>query len=143
MEHESTVGARGAGSSAAAATQYAASPTLSRGSGARLFSIPGVGRFRASCARPGTARVSYVADDTSQSVTVETARATRPAVSIDPGERVAVTVDRRTAPRSDWQVAILSEGRIDVVTASVTVAQLAPGFGCFVSAKADRVRRTR
>jgi hypothetical protein len=128
---------------AAGAIHYAASPTLGRGDGEALFAVAGAGRFRATCLRPGVARISYLARVTSQSVTVQTATATRPALSADPGDRVAVTIDRTTAPRADWQVALLSEGRIDVLTAGVTVAPLGSGFGCFVSAKADRVRRAR
>lgn len=126
-----------------AVTHYVASPTLSRHSAESLLVMPGLGRFRVACTRPGVARISYAARLTGQTVAAETARVTRPIVSLFPGKHVAVMLDHRIAPRADWQVAIVSEGRIDVATATVTVATLGSDYGCFVSAKADRVRRGR
>jgi hypothetical protein len=137
----------GSRSRAAAVTvaDYVASPTLGRGSSERLFAIPGLGQFRAACVRTGEARIAYRAarGGAGQSAAVQTARATRPAVSLDPGDRVAAAIDRDRAPRVDWQVGILSEGRVDVLTASVTVDSLGAEFGCFLTAKAHRANRLR
>src|SRR3954463_4716347 len=103
-------------------TEYAASPTLSRGSGDELFAVRGLGRFRAVCVRPGVARIEYTAasDSATQLVSRQTAGGARPSASLNPGERAATTIRSRSAPRADWQVAILSEGRINIFTGSFT-----------------------
>ena len=129
---------------AVSSTDYVASPTLGRGTAARLFAIPGLGRFGASCGRPGVARISYTAapGGATQIVTTETPGGTGSNTWADPGERVAAPIGARTGPRVDWQVGLLSEGRIEVLTASFTVARM-PEFGCFVTGKAHTAKRPR
>jgi hypothetical protein len=46
-------------------------------------------------------------------------------------------------PRVEWQVALLSEGHIDVATASFTAGRLSGSFGCFVSGNATVAERRR
>jgi hypothetical protein len=121
---------------------HIASTTLGRGQDARLFAVPGLGRFRASCTSPGVARISYRAapGSATQSVTTRTARGESPTAWVDPGDRASAAIDRDRAPRADWQVALLSKGRQQVLRASFTVARL-PKFGCFVTGIADGARR--
>jgi hypothetical protein len=136
---------RGAVSRAAVESkEYVASPTLGRGSAKRLFAIAGLGRFGASCRRPGQAEISYLVapGSATQLVTTETARAGWSNGWLDPGQRVAVAISPQTRPRTDWQVALLSKGRIEVLTASFTVSPLAK-FGCFVTGKAEVASRRR
>jgi hypothetical protein len=130
---------------AVSSSDYVASSTLGRGTAARLFAITGLGTFRASCIRPGEARISYRVEPggTGQIVTTATPRGTGSNTWADPGERVTVAIGPRSGPRSDWQLGLLSEGRIGVVTASFTVARLAKTFGCFVTATAHSAKRRR
>jgi hypothetical protein len=128
----------------ASSADYVASPTLGRGTSERLFAIPELGAFRASCTRPAEARISYRVNrgGTTQLVTAETARGGGLNRRVDPGERVAVAIRASEAARADWQAGIIAEGRIAVVTASFTVGRLGD-FCCFVTAKAHRARRAR
>jgi hypothetical protein len=130
---------------AVTSNDYVASPTLGRGTSVRLFAIPGLGRFGASCTRPGEVRISYrvEAGGTSQIVTTATPRGTGSNTWADPGERVTVSIGPRTGPRVDWQVGLLAEGRIGVLTGSFTVARLAKTFGCFVTGTAHTAKRLR
>jgi hypothetical protein len=116
---------------------FVASPTLGEGGAQPLFAIPDLGHFRALCTSPGHARISYTVarGSASQQVTVDS----RAAEFRDPGERVRVDIGRR----SEWQVARLSKGRIEVATATFTTGALSGRHGCFVSAKADVAQRRR
>jgi hypothetical protein len=126
-------------------TDFVASPTLGRGDRDVLFSIPGLGRFRATCVRPGIARIVYLAErgGATQLMSRQTAAGARPSEYLNPGERAAITIRSRSAPRADWQIALLSEGRVDVFTGSFTVAVLGDRFGCFVAAKGSQTARSR
>jgi hypothetical protein len=75
-------------------------------------------------------------------VTTVTARAGSSNEWLDPGQRVAIAIGRETGQPTDWQVALLSKGRIEVLTASFTVGAL-PKYGCFVSGKAQVAERRR
>jgi hypothetical protein len=138
---------RGAATPAAvSSTDYVASPTLGRGTSERLFAIPGLGAFRATCARPGEARISYRVKKrggTTQLVTAEPGRGSGSNRWADPGERVAIPIGGSRAARADWQVALIAEGRITVVTASFTVGVLGDRFGCFVTGTAHSATRPR
>jgi hypothetical protein len=136
----------GAAPATVSSADYVASPTLGRGTSERLFAIPELGAFRATCTRPGEARISYGVKKrggTSQLVTAEAGRGSGPRKWVDPGERVAIPIGGSRAGRADWQVAILAEGRITVVTASFTVGVLGDKFGCFVTGKARSATRQR
>jgi hypothetical protein len=76
-------------------------------------------------------------------VTTATPGGTESNAWADPGERVSVPIGPRRGPRVDWQIGLLSEGRIHVLTASFTVARLAKTFGCFVTATAHTAKRLR
>jgi hypothetical protein len=123
---------------------YVASPTLARGTAAQLFAIPGLGRFGARCNHPGEAEISYTSagGSATQLVTTEN-RGLSSNGRLDPGQRMAVTIGRSTGPRVDWQVAVLSEGTVEVATASFTTGKLSERFGCFVTGKAQVSKRRR
>ncbi len=124
---------------------YVASPTLTAGSAGQLFAIPGLGRFRASCKGEGRAVISYRASSaTSQLVTTEGGAASSNGW-LDPGQSMAVGLGREIGPRVEWQVAVLSKGRIEVASAAFTVGTLpgSSGRGCLVSAKAEVTKRPR
>ena len=123
---------------------YVASPTLSRGDAERLFVVPSLGTFRATCRRPGQARISYTAGrgTATQLVSAVPTRGSPLNGWLDPGERLMATVGRRAGPRVDWQVGLLSEGRIAVLTGSFAVGGF-PKFGCFVTGKAQVANRAR
>jgi hypothetical protein len=136
----------GAAPAAVSSTDYVASPTLGRGTSERLFAVPELGAFRATCARPGEARISYRVKKrggTTQLVTAEAGRGSGSNRWADPGERVAIPIGGSRAARADWQVALIAEGRITVVTASFTVGVLGDRFGCFVTGAAHRATRPR
>jgi hypothetical protein len=125
-------------------SKYIASPTLGSGTAAPLFAIPGLGRFRASCRRPGQAEISYTIapGSATQLVTTETAQVGSSNGWLDPGQRVAIAIGREAGPRVDWQVGLLSKGRIEVLTASFAVGRLG-NFGCFLTGKAEDAKRRR
>jgi hypothetical protein len=135
----------GAAPAAVSSSDYVASPTLGRGTAERLFAIPGLGAFRASCTRPGEARIAYRAErgGATQIVTTAAPGGTESKAWADPGERASVPIGPRRGPRVDWQIGLLSEGRIHVLTASFTVARLAKTFGCFVTGTAHAAKRLR
>jgi len=123
---------------------YVASPTLARGSAARLFAIPGLGHFGARCKRPGEAEISYTAAARSATQLVTTDnRGISSNGRLNPGQRIAVAIGPRVGPRVDWQVALLSEGTVEVATASFTTGKLSGSFGCFVTGKAQATQRRR
>jgi hypothetical protein len=130
---------------AVSSADYVASPTLGRGRAERLFAIPDLGSFRASCIRPGEARISYRVEPggATEVVTAGTARDPGSNRWVDPGDRVAVPIGPSTAPRADWQVGLIRKGRIAVVTASFTVGRLGDDFGCFVTGTAHTSSRRR
>jgi hypothetical protein len=114
---------------------YVASPTVGPGTAARLFAIPGLGRFMAHCNRGGVASVAYrvAAGSASQLVTHRSSR------WLDPGDRLVEPV----GDPSQWQVAILAEGKIQIATASFSAKRMKGSSGCFVTAKADVSARRR
>ena len=114
---------------------YVASPTVGPGTSARLFAIPGLGRFTARCNRRGRASVAYTvaAGSASQLVTRRSSR------WLDPGDRLTDGV----GDPSQWQIAILSKGSIQVATASLSAKRMKGSPLCFVTAKADVSARRR
>jgi hypothetical protein len=90
-------------------------------------------RIRRRAARDGAAQV----------VTTAMPGGTESNAWADPGERVSVPIGSGSGPRVDWQIGLLSEGRIHVLTASFTVARLAKTFGCFVTGTAHAAKRLR
>jgi hypothetical protein len=123
------------GPEAIRSASYVASPTVGPGTAARLFAIPGLGRFTARCNRSGLASVAYrlAAGSASQLVTHRTSG------WLDPGDRLVEQV----GDPSQWQIAILSEGTIQIATASFSAKRMKGSSFCFVTAKADVSARRR
>ncbi len=123
------------------ATSYVASPTLGVGDKApeRLFAISGLGRFSALCKGRGRAKISYkvAAGSATQLVTTEGPRESTSNRWLDPGQHTSVAIGPDTGPRTDWQVALLSKGTVEVATGSFTVARLNSPSLCFVTGKAN------
>jgi hypothetical protein len=129
---------------AVAASPYVASPTVRAGSTARLFTLPGLGRFRVRCRRGARAEISYRAArrGADQLVTTEHRLASSNR-RLKPGSRIAVGIGRRRGPLVEWRIAFISEGRIEVATAVFRVGLLPGGRGCFVSGTAEVGERRR
>jgi hypothetical protein len=135
---------RAAAEPAVTTNDYVATPTLSEGSSERLFSIPLLGHFRATCTGPARAEISYKAarGTATQLVTTEN-RGFSSNGHVNPGQRMAVAIGRPLGPRAEWQVALLSAGRIKVATATFTVGRVAGSHGCLLSGKAEVAERQR
>jgi hypothetical protein len=129
---------------AVATDAYVASPTLGAASTARLFTLPGLGRFRAHCRGGARAEISYrtARRGTDQIVTTEH-RLGSSSRRLKPGRRLAVGIGRQTGPRVEWRIAFISEGRIELATAAISVGPLSGNRGCFVSGAAEVAARRR
>ena len=124
-------------------SDYVATPTLNEGGSQRLFAIPALGRFRATCTGPARAQISYRAARATATQLVTTESRVSSNGRVDPGQRIAVAIGRLTGSRVEWQVTLLSAGRIKVATAAFTVGPLAGAHGCLVSGKAEVAERQR
>lgn len=100
-----------------------------------------MGRFTAGCNSKGLADVAYrvAAGSADQLVTYSS---TRGSSTLWLNPRSGVAVGPRGG-RKDFQIAILTEGRVTVATASFTAGTMKGSSFCFVSAKADVSTRRR
>ena len=129
---------------AAATDAYVASPTLGAASTARLFTLPGLGRFWAYCRSGARADISYrtARRGADQIVTTEH-RLGSSSRRLKSGRRLTVGLGRETGPRGEWRIAFISEGRIELATAAFSVGPLSGKHGCFVSGAAEVAARRR
>ena len=56
---------------------------------------------------------------------------------------MAVGIGRQTGPRVEWQIAFISEGRIELATAAFSVDPPSGNHGCFVFGTAEVAARRR
>jgi hypothetical protein len=120
---------------------YVASPTVARGTAGPLFAIPGMGRFSKTCNGRGLSDVRYrAAVRGADELVTHSSTLGSSTLWLRPGDGLAVGP---RGGRKDFQIAILTEGRVTVATASFTAGTLKGSSSCFVSAKADVSTRQR
>ena len=62
---------------------------------------------------------------------------------LKPGRRLAVGIGRQTGPHVEWEIAFISEGRIELATAAFSVDPPSGNHGCFVFGTAEVAARRR